>query len=277
MSRYQRQSKGSVLYILCFLLFSGLLLFSAWKLLTIRQEYASGEQKYDALASHYVTSASSQPVQDASSDRSSGEPEAPMDETILPEFAPIRVDFDALCEDAPDIIGWLYCADTPINYPLVAYSDNDYYLHRLPDGSTNSGGTLFMDYLNSRDFSDWNSIIYGHHMKDQSMFGTLVRYREQAYADAHPILYLLTPEGDYKLCVIGGYTTQSASASYAIPADEAGRDSLVDRAVRNTEFQPQYQAQPGQKLITLSTCAYEFEEARFILIAALVPISRLSY
>ena len=107
---------------------------------------------------------------------------------------PIQVDFDALFAKSQDIIGWLYCPDTPINYPVVQAADNEYYLHRLLDDRNNSGGTLFVDYRNSSDLSDWNSIIYGHNMRNDSMFGSLTDYKSQSYFDAHPEIFLLTPE-----------------------------------------------------------------------------------
>ena len=115
------------------------------------------------------------------------------------ETAPIKVDFDLLRAQNEDVIAWIYCPDTPINYPIVQSSNNEHYLRRLLDGSYNISGTLFMDFRNSADFSDWNSIIYGHNIKNDSMFGTLPLYEEQSYFDEHPVMYLLTPEKDYKI------------------------------------------------------------------------------
>ena len=92
------------------------------------------------------------------------------------DIVPIQVDFDVLSKENQDVIGWLYCPDTSINYPVVQAADNEYYLHRLLDDSKNAAGTLFMDYRNSADLSDWNSVIYGHNMKNGSMFGSLPDY-----------------------------------------------------------------------------------------------------
>ncbi|MBQ6583391.1 MAG: class B sortase, partial [Mogibacterium sp.] len=80
------------------------------------------------------------------------------------------VDFDELLKINPDVQGWLYQKDTVINYPVVQGQDNDEYLHTLVDGTWSGGGTLFVDYRNQSNFGDFNSIIYGHHMKDGSMF-----------------------------------------------------------------------------------------------------------
>ena len=82
------------------------------------------------------------------------------------ETAPITVDFERLQEENKDIIAWLYCPDTEINYPVVQSKDNEYYLRRLLDGTWNIAGTLFMDYRNAADCSDLHTIIYGHNMKN---------------------------------------------------------------------------------------------------------------
>ena len=99
------------------------------------------------------------------------------------EPLPIQVDFELLRKQNPDVFAWLYCPDTPINYPVVQASDNEYYLRRLLDGSYNFAGTLFMDYRNAVELSDWNSIIYGHNLKNDLMFGTLPKYKDKAYFD----------------------------------------------------------------------------------------------
>ena len=91
------------------------------------------------------------------------------------------VDFESLRESGPDIIGWLNLPDTVINYPVTQTDDNEYYLHHLYDGTYNKVGCLFADYENKADFSDRNTIIYGHNMRDGSMFAVLNEYDEQSY------------------------------------------------------------------------------------------------
>ena len=96
---------------------------------------------------------------------------------------PVSVDFQKLKEENSDIIAWIYCEDTPINYPVVLAKDNSYYLHRKINGDYGFAGTLFADYRNKGDFSDNNTIIYGHNMKNDTMFGTITEYRNQEYFD----------------------------------------------------------------------------------------------
>ena len=85
----------------------------------------------------------------------------------------------------PEVFGWLNVYGTNIDYPLVQGEDNDKYLNTAADGSYSLSGSLFLDYRNSRDMSDFNSIIYGHHMKDEVMFGELGYFKEKDYFDRH--------------------------------------------------------------------------------------------
>ena len=95
----------------------------------------------------------------------------------------VSVDFEKLTAEYPDTVGWLYCEGTPINYPVVQSKDNLRYLRRLPDGRYNAAGSLFADYRCKEVAASGNYIIYGHNMKNGSMFGTIVRYKCQNYYD----------------------------------------------------------------------------------------------
>ena len=186
------------------------------------------------------------------------------------EAPPIQVDFNLLCNQNQDVIAWLYCPDTPINYPVVQAADNDFYLRRLLDGSYNTAGTLFMDFRNSDDFSDWNSIIYGHNMKNDSMFGTLSDYKAQSYFEEHPVMYLLTPEQNYKINLLAGFVTPANSELYSAfnPSVEE-RESLVKEWMNASDFDSASILASEYNLITLSTCSYEYSNARYVIVCIL--------
>ena len=186
------------------------------------------------------------------------------------DIVPIQVDFDVLSKENQDVIGWLYCPDTSINYPVVQAADNEYYLHRLLDDSKNAAGTLFMDYRNTADLSDWNSVIYGHNMKNGSMFGSLPDYKTQAYFDAHPQMFLLTPEKTYMVELVAGYTTPANSELYATrsPSEEE-KARLVENWLDASNFVSGNDIDAEDRLITLSTCSYEYHDARYVLIGIL--------
>ena len=191
---------------------------------------------------------------------------------ISHETAPIEVDFDALAEKNGDIIAWLYSEDTPINLPVVQSTDNDYYLRRMIDGTWNSSGSLFADCRNASDFSDQNTIIYGHNMKNDEMFGTLPNYKDQSYYDEHPVMWLLTPNGDYKIELVAGYVTETTSDVYSFDQSEEAVFSTVQQVIENSTFTTDAVIHQGDRFLTLSTCSYEYDNARYVLIGRLVPL-----
>jgi len=108
-----------------------------------------------------------------------------------------RVNFDELLIMNEDTIGWIRFHPEPsiINYPVVQGKDNDLYLHKTFTANENTLGTIFLDVNSNKDFADKNSIIYGHRMKDGSMFRKLEEYSEKAFWEENPYFYIYTPDG----------------------------------------------------------------------------------
>ncbi len=191
-----------------------------------------------------------------------------LDESEKSEFIedfPIIVDFEKLKDYNRDIVAWLYFPGTKINYPIAQSNDNDYYLHRLIDRSWNAAGTIFMDYRNEIDFSDWQTIIYGHNMKNDTMFGSLLDYRDQAYYEAHPVCYLLTPAQNYKVELFAGYVVSEDSDIYSCNLMQAELDNHVYEACQNSIFKSNVEIQSNDRIVIFSTCSYEYDGARFVL------------
>lgn len=180
----------------------------------------------------------------------------------------ITVDFAALREINPDVVAWLYGADTGLNYPVVQGSDNEYYLYRLLDGSDNKNGTLFVDYQCNADFSTANTLIYGHNMRSGNMFGRLTDYKDASYYQEHPYLYLMTPTQDYRIDLLAGCVVDCDAPVYSF---ELSSD-YVRSCMASSTFTAQATYSEEYNLITLSTCSYEYENARYVVIGQLVPI-----
>ncbi len=185
----------------------------------------------------------------------------------MPEDAPriLDMDFAALKEASPDLVGWLYCPDTAINYPVVQGQDNSYYLSHLADGSENRNGCLFMDCGNRSGLSDENTLIYGHHMASGKMFACLVSYAGQEYYEAHPVVYLVTEEKDYRLELFAGYTAAVDSDAYTLRFASGGDFAAwLVRIKERSDFSSDVRVGEGDHIVTLSTCAYSFENARYV-------------
>ena len=186
---------------------------------------------------------------------------AAKEETPLPQ-----IDFAALKDINPDIVGWLYAEGTSLNYPVVQAEDNDTYLTRLFDGTANDAGCPFLDAGNAADFSDRHSVIYAHNRRDGSMFGELDLFKDQAYYEAHPRLLLLTEEAAYVAEIFSGHVARSDSGAWQIDfADDAAYADWLEVICARSSLETGLQPGPEDRVLTLSTCSYEFEDARYVL------------
>lgn len=193
------------------------------------------------------------------------------EETVLNEVPPISVDFEAIGhEDA--VVGWIYCEDTPINY-LIAQADNNwrYEEHNL-DNVFCYEGELYLDYRNNRRFEDFATIIYGHDMYFGHMFGCLDLYKEQEYFDEHPTMYLITPEKNYKVELMYGFITDKTSFVYDISYKKEWREQILETAKAETTFISGVEGDIHDRYVLLSTCTYEFDGARYVIVGKLQRI-----
>ena len=238
-------------------------LFALWKLTSELWDKYQSRKQLDSMAAEAVQEIT-QPTEI---------PEETPQPTQPVEFAPITVDFSSLWRTSPDVSAWLHCPGTSINYPVVQTDNNQYYMHRLPNGEESAGGSLFVDCTNAWDFSDANSVIYGHDMKDGSMFGYLHNFDSQSYYEDHPVFYLLTPGRNYRMDIICTAVVPSDSWIYQMQMEENQLQSWLNKVEDASIIQPMepIDREAGQYL-TLSTCSYEYENARFIVIGSLKQV-----
>lgn len=244
--------------IVLIILAIGIMAFSGYKLWDIYWEYAAGDKLYDDYADRFVIDIIE-----------TGEREIIETAHEVMEDINLSVDFDALVKDNEDIVGWIYSENTPINYPIVQSHDNDYYLRRLLDGSYNIAGSIFMDYRNSCDFSDLNTIIYGHNLKNETMFGTLKEYRNQDYYDKHPKIYIASPDNRYVIDLVAGYETDISDEIYEIPETNSELEVLYEKIIKLSNFKTNISFDEGDRLLTLSTCSGGPKISRYVLIGKL--------
>lgn len=240
-------------------------------------EYRAGEKTY-AVLTQYVQPAAS-PAEEVihhTQQTSTEEPEQPQDDPEPAEAPDDTVwpsaDFEALQAINPDVVAWICIDGTNINYPVVQSSDNSYYLNRLFDGTLNSAGTIFMDYRNRQDLSDRNTVLYGHHMKNGTMFQQITNYKQQEFYDHHPVCLILTPNGNYKLEFFAGYITDMNDQSWKMEFEsEEEYAGWLQDAVSKSLFTSTVKPAAQDRVMTLSTCTYEYNDARFVLIGILKP------
>ena len=233
----------------------------------------SGYKVYDYLkeqneAQKSITQLSNKAVTLSETTKSDGEYMHKEAEAVPPP-CPITVDFEALRKENNDIIAWLYLPDTVINYPVLQADDNEYYVRRLTNGYWNIAGSIFADCRNASDFSDPNTVIYGHNMTNDTMFGTLMDYRSQEYYDAHPYMYIITPEKKYRLELLTGFVTLADSEVYSFPQTAEETEEKLLAWLEASDFEPAFEYTRGSKLATLSTCAENYGNKRYVVIGAL--------
>lgn len=181
-----------------------------------------------------------------------------------PDFA---VNFEALRQHNPDVVGWLYCAGTQINYPVVKGADNDYYLHRDLEGKELYSGTLFADYRCSEIDRCRNYLIYGHSMKNYSMFGSLLLYKDPGYYRLHPYIWFITPDARYCLDLYAGFYVDAAAGLYRPELSAASLSDWLDYAKEHSTFRSAVEISPEENVVTFSTCAYGNETQRYVVLA----------
>ncbi len=176
-----------------------------------------------------------------------------------------QVDFASLRVLNSDVVGWIYGPGTRINYPVAQGTDNSFYLTHMFDGKENKCGSIFMDSMNNMDFSNTNSILHGHHMKNGSMFASLTEYESQAYYDSHPVLWLATPEKSYQVEIFTGFVTEVNSEAWQIEfATKEEYKSWLGRMKEKGMFESNVIPGTEDQILTLATCSYKYDDARFV-------------
>ena len=161
----------------------------------------------------------------------------------------------ALRQTNPDVLGWITIPDTVISYPLMKAADNQEYLYQTWDGKYSKYGSIFLECRNSHDLSDFNTLIYGHNMLTDDMFGTLLDYGQQSHFESHPSIYVVTDAGVRRYDVFSAYEAQVISDTYRLIFEdnarkEAALELYTGASVLDTGIVPE----ADDVILTLSTC-----------------------
>lgn len=242
--------------------------FAAYKMISMAHEYRSGKEVYADLQQQAEKKSDNAAITIVTNQAE--ESESNMLDDVNDEIVFPIIDFALLKEKNPDVVGWVYIEGTNINYPVVQGEDNRHYVSTMFDGSTNKAGSIFMDYQNNPDMSDRHTVLYGHNMKNKTMFADILNYKDQAYYDEHPVGVYITPEKNYRFDIVAAHVVSLADSAWQLEfVTEDEIESWLREAMICSGFESRVQFQPGDKLITLSTCSYEFDDARFVLVGIL--------
>nr|WP_296263631.1 class B sortase [uncultured Merdimonas sp.] len=246
--RGRKKAKKKSSLILNLILVLALIVFavSAFQLFQIIKGYLDGRSEYEQVRELAIENAGGD-----------GEDEG--------QF---RVNFDELLAVNPDTIGWIRFSPEPseINYPVVQGKDNEEYLHRTFSANENTLGAIFLNVGNSPDFSDRNSIIYGHRMRDGSMFRHLQDYEEQSFYESNPYFYIYTPDGreiTYHIYSAGQVEDTSDTYLTSFASDE-DYQAFLDMTKETALYDTGVEVATDDTIVTLSTCTSASDEHRFV-------------
>ena len=248
---------------------TGVMIFRVILILSIATAAYSGFQLYKGLKDYRESENS----YTALATETKAETESVVEEETGVTYEYDKANFTALAEINPDVAGWLSLKGTVINYPVVQGTDNDYYLEHLFTRETNHTGCIFIDYRNAKDFSDRNTAMYAHHMRNGSMFAELEGYRTQEYYEEHKELILQTPDALYLIQPFSGLLSDGYTeyVQFDFPTDESFMTYVNDLKAKST-FNSDVEITPNDKIVTMSTCRYDVTNGRYAVFGKLVKI-----
>ncbi|MDL2225714.1 class B sortase [Eubacteriales bacterium OttesenSCG-928-M02] len=250
----QKQSlKKSMLYNILIVICIGVFLFSGYQLYNILFERGQAKNEYESIVNDY----------------------APVDPGVSP--ADRQIDFDALLAINSDVVGWIYNPGTVIDYPVVhpkGKEDVHYYLTHTFENKKNSAGAIYVDATSQPDFTSRNTTIHGHHMNNGSMFASLEKYKNREYLDEHPVLFLYTPNGNYEIHVFSTYVAHADDPYTQVAfANDDAFVSFVNGLIKRSMYDMEVDVAPTDNIVTLSTCTYNYDDARLVVHGVLRPLT----
>ena len=277
--RREKRGGGWLLWILG-LFFAGVFLFSAYKLVTTLVREKNEQGAFDRLAAMVDGFEEEEPETSGKSDGQPTEGERETDGKTAPaeedrvEEKKILSKYQRLYEENPDLFAWISIKGTEVNYPVMFTPENsEYYLRRGFDGKYAYSGTPFLDGRCDPDGKYY--LVYGHHMKNRTMFGTLPKYEKKAYCEEHPLIGFDTLYEKRTYQVMAAFKTRIYEKDadvfkyyvYLDLPDEETFAEYVREVKKLTPYDTGVDAEFGDELLVLSTCSYHTDEGRFVVVA----------
>ena len=243
------KSKAKIIRIIACAVFIGVFVFSGFEVIKISREYKQIDDYYDNLQKKFEPEASSSDSNDYASDNK-------------------VLDLQA---KYPDVLGWLTVDGTNVDYPFVQAKNNDKYLRHDLDLKYLVAGTLFMDYRCAPDFSDFSTVIYGHNMKNSSMFGTIKKFKNKQFFDENTggTLYLSDKVYSFQIAAYMIVNSKDDQIYRFGSSTDSERQAIIDYIKNNSKQYRELNLTTADRLLILSTCSYDYNGARMVLIARL--------
>lgn len=225
----------------------------------------SGYKVYEGLSTYHESDKTYDSLKQYTKEEKTGTEESSVtDDTYV-------IDHASLQSVNSDYVGWVRMPDSYIDYPMVQGTDNSYYLDHLYTKEYNYVGSVFLDCNSARDFSDKNTVIYAHNVKNGTMFMEIAKFEDPAYYQDHKVIELYTPEQNYLAYPVAGILTDGSDdyVSYNFESDDAFM-SYVSRFTSNSTFSSDVSLEASDQTVLFSTCSYSLTDGRYALLCKLV-------
>ena len=283
MSRRRKRTKtlGDVIRLIVMLAALAVFLYSGYTLYGFYKEYKKSSDEYDNLENSYAVDQEqeSENIDNLEDDDAlqsiSGQEVRTVFEDGEEKTLPVLknpIDLTQLLSVNSDIVGWLRIRALDISYPVVQGKDNDYYLHRTFEKTDNFAGCLFVNSYNMGDFTDQNTIIYGHNMKNGSMFGKLKNFNDPEVFKKSRYFWIFTPDFIYQYRIFSASVVDKTGLTYQISFTDDEFDQFISRAYSNSVVDNQdVTVTKEDRIVTLSTCTGD-DSTRFVVMGKLAQI-----
>ncbi len=255
-----QQKNNSAVQLILTVIFVAVFAYGAVNLFGIWQEYSASEKLYHDAQEEFL-----QPVEEEK-------------DKLADAKLTFAVDFDSLLAVNEDIAGWIWMNDTVIHYPVLhSKKNNDEYLYTTYDGKQNSSGSIFMDYRNNGGYVDDNTVLYGHNMKNGSMFAVLSKMTGQSFYDTHKEFYILTPEGNRRYEIISVFQVDALSSLYNRQFETVeDKGDWLARVLQKSAILSPFTASVEDSFVMLSTCVSGDDlRARIVAVGRLAEIEAI--
>lgn len=243
----------------------GVMVYALYQIYGELDKYATGRAIYHKIAELKT------PESDKANNKTKAKNKTKSDKNAKSNTRQLsKVNFDRLKSINSDVVAWLELKGTPIDYPVVQGRNNKEYLKKAFDGRKSAFGTLFVDNTVDRPFRDFNTIIYGHHMKDRSMFQFIDRFKEKHIFNDYRTFDLYTPTKDYKIEVLAYLNIKANSKLYkTFFYDNLDKEEHLALIKKRAKQYRNINIGVNDRLVMMSTCTFNFKNARSVVIGVL--------
>ncbi len=262
-----KKKRKKLFYRILLVIFSIALAVILGFMFRTRQIQKNAQERFDDLAARSDSTDSQKvPIPDDDGEVSAAGADAPEKD----------LDWEALHAENGDIYAWLYIPGTSIDYPVLQHPEDDsYYLGHNLDGSQGYPGCIYTERLNSKDFTDQNTVIYGHDLNDGTMFHTLHSYKDKNFFEANRYAYIYTPEQVFIYDIFAAYESGDEHILYTYGfAGDSGFQEYLDMIFLSRDagahFRDGVEVDASDRIITLSTCLDTKPDKRYLVQGVLV-------